>query len=99
MYFIDRNGALELFDITSTDGSIADSKQQPMQASAVLSTNVGVIDPTGRFIYVISDTGNSIYGFSIKQTVATDTAHNGALTSIQIITAPTDPTLNAPCGS
>src|SRR6266436_1980731 len=99
MYFIDRNGALELFDIKSTDGSIADSKQQPVVASAVLSTNVGVIDPTGRFIYVISDAGNSIFGFSIKQTVATDTAHNGALTGIPNMIGPTgytDTTLSTP---
>src|SRR6266436_4892753 len=47
MYFIDRNGALELFDITSTDGSIKDSLQTPVQASTTVSTNVGVIDPTG----------------------------------------------------
>jgi 6-phosphogluconolactonase (cycloisomerase 2 family) len=96
MYFIDRNGALQLFDIKSTDGSIADSGQTPVVASGVLSTNVGVIDPTGRFIYVISDAGNSIYGFSIKQTVATDTAHNGALTAIPTMTAYTDATLSTP---
>src|SRR6266481_434831 len=99
MYFIDRNGALQLFDIKSTDGSIADSGQTLVVASAVLSTNVGVIDPTGRFIYVISDAGNSIYGFSIKQTVATDTAHNGALTGIPNMIGPTgytDTTLSTP---
>src|SRR5882762_5957233 len=99
MYFVDRNGFLRLFDITSTDGSIADSGQTPVVASAVLSTNVGVIDPTGRFIYVISDAGNSIYGFSIKQTVATDTAHNGALTGIPNMIGPTgytDTTLSTP---
>src|SRR6266403_846639 len=96
MYFVDRNGFLRQFDINSVDGSIADSGQTPVVASAVLSTNVGVIDPTGRFIYVISDAGNSIYGFSIKQTVATDTAHNGALTAIPTMTAYTDATLSTP---
>jgi 6-phosphogluconolactonase (cycloisomerase 2 family) len=96
MYYIDVNGSLHVEDITPTTGALKDSLQTPVPATAVLSANVGVIDPTGRFIYVISDVGNSIYGFSIKQTVATDTAHNGALTSIQIISAPADPTLNAP---
>jgi 6-phosphogluconolactonase (cycloisomerase 2 family) len=96
MYYIDFNGALHVEDISSADGSLTDSGQTAVVASAVLGANVGVIDPTGRFIYVISDVGNSIYGFSITQTVATDTAHNGALKSIQIITAPTDPTLNSP---
>src|SRR6266403_1722562 len=96
MYFIDRNGALELFDINSVDGSIKDSQQAAVQVSTSISTNIGVIDPTGRFIYVISDAGNSIYGFSIKQTVATDTAHNGALTAIPTMTAYTDATLSTP---
>ena len=95
MYFVDRVGSLRLFDINSTDGSIADSGQAAVPASAsTTSANVGVIDPTGRFIYVISDSGNSIYGFSIAQT--TDKATNGALTLVQIVTAPTDPTLNSP---
>jgi len=96
MYFIDRNGALRLFDITSADGSIADSLQTPVPASTSISTNVGVIDPTGRFIYVISDTDNAIYGFSIKQTVATDKAHNWALTLFPPMTAYTDQTLSTP---
>ena len=96
MYFIDRNGALRLFDIDSVHGTIADSLQTPVSASTSLATNVGVIDPTGRFIYVISDVDNSIYGFSIKQTVATDTTHNGALTAIPTMTAYTDQTLSTP---
>jgi 6-phosphogluconolactonase (cycloisomerase 2 family) len=99
MYFVDRNGFLRLFDINSVDGSITDSQQAAVQASTSISTNIGVIDPTGRFIYVISDTDNAIYGFSIKQTAATDTAHNGALTGIPNMIGPTgytDTTLSTP---
>ena len=50
----------------------------------------------GRFIYLISDVGNSIYYFSIAQTTNKTAATNGALTFIQIVSAPTDPTLNTP---
>ncbi|HWY07096.1 MAG TPA: Ig-like domain-containing protein [Candidatus Acidoferrales bacterium] len=103
MYYIDFSGALHVEDIdsslTSAGGSLSDSGQMAVPASSTQSANVGVIDPTGRFIYVISDVGNSIFGFSIKQTVATDKAHNGALTGIPNMIGPagyTDPTLNSP---
>ncbi|HET6931988.1 MAG TPA: beta-propeller fold lactonase family protein [Candidatus Acidoferrum sp.] len=96
LYFIDFGGSLHVLDIDRVHGTLSDPLQTPVPASPTPSANVGAIDPTGRFIYVISDVGNSIYAFSINQTVVTDTAHNGALTSIQIVTAPTDPTLNAP---
>ncbi len=94
MYYLDFIGSLHVEDIKSADGSLTDSGQAAVVASPTASANVGVIDPTGRFIYVISDVGNSIYCFSIAQT--TDKATNGALTRIQIVSAPTDPTLNAP---
>lgn len=57
------------------------------------ANNVGVIDPLGRFIYVIEDTG-TIYGYSIAQTQTQST--NGVLTAIPGLTAYTDATLNAP---
>jgi 6-phosphogluconolactonase (cycloisomerase 2 family) len=94
MYYLDFNGALHVLDISSADGSVTDPHQAAVGASPTASANVGVIDPTGRFIYVISDVGNSIYCFSIAQT--TDQATNGAPTLIQIVSAPTDPTLNSP---
>src|SRR5579859_4791976 len=96
MYFIDRSGALRLFDINSADGSISDSGQAAVQASTTTSTNVGVIDPAGRFIYVISDADNAIYGFSITQTANKAPATNGALTAIPTMTAYTDVTLKTP---
>lgn len=98
MYYIDGGGTVHVKDINAGNGSLSDPNpnQAPVTASAVLGANVGVIDPLGRFLYVICDNGNSIYAFSINHTVATDTAHNGALTNIQIINATTDSTLNAP---
>ena len=96
MYFVDRGGALRLFDIDPVHGTIADSQQNPVPASTSLATNVGVIDPTGRFIYVISDVDNQIYGFSISQTADKAPATNGVLTAIPTMTAYTDVTLSAP---
>jgi 6-phosphogluconolactonase (cycloisomerase 2 family) len=94
MYYLDVNGSLNVLDISSVDGSLSDPKQAAVAASPTASANIGVIDPTGRFIYVISDLGNSIYCFSIAQT--TNKATNGVPTLVQIVSAPTDPTLNAP---
>jgi 6-phosphogluconolactonase (cycloisomerase 2 family) len=94
MYYLDVNGSLNVLDISSADGSLSDPKQAVVVASPTASANVGVIDPTGRFIYVTSDIGNSIYCFSIAQT--TNKATNGAPTLVQIVSAPTDPTLNSP---
>jgi 6-phosphogluconolactonase (cycloisomerase 2 family) len=96
MYYLDFNGSLHVEDIKSADGSLTDSGQAVVVASPTASANVGVIDPTGRFIYVISDAGNSIYGFSITQTGDKAPATNGALTAIPGMTKYTDATLNAP---
>jgi 6-phosphogluconolactonase (cycloisomerase 2 family) len=96
MYYIDFNGSLHVEDINSTNGSLTDSGQAAVPASSIPSANVGVIDPTGRFIYVISDAGNSIYGFSITQTANKAPATNGALTAIPTMTAYTDQTLSTP---
>jgi 6-phosphogluconolactonase (cycloisomerase 2 family) len=96
MYYMDFGGSLHVEDINSADGSLTDSGQAPVVASPTASANVGVIDPTGRFIYVISDLGNSIYGFSITQTADKAPATNGALTAIPGMTNYTDATLNSP---
>src|ERR1700686_1578389 len=98
MYYIDGNGFLHLDDINSTDGSFSASGQAPTQASTSnASTNVGVIDPTGRFIYVISSVDNAIYGFSIAQTADKAPATNGVLTAVTTTFNPyTDATLNSP---
>jgi 6-phosphogluconolactonase (cycloisomerase 2 family) len=96
MYYIDFIGSLHVEDIKSADGSLTDSGQAAAVASPTASANVGVIDPTGRFIYVISDVGNSIYGFSITQTADKAPATNGALAAIPGMTNYTDATLNSP---
>jgi len=97
MYYINSNGFLYIDDINPGDGSFSDSKQNPVRAStSAASFNVGVIDPTGRFIYVTSSVDNSIYGFRITQTA--DNATNGALTAVTPTFNPYTPTpaLNSP---
>src|SRR5882762_3034877 len=96
MYYLDFIGSLHVEDIKSADGSLTDSGQAVVVASSTASANVGVIDPTGRFIYVISDVGNSIYGFSITQAADKAPATNGALAAIPGMTNYTDATLNSP---
>jgi 6-phosphogluconolactonase (cycloisomerase 2 family)/uncharacterized protein YjdB len=97
MYYLDSSGSLHIDDINSADGSFADSGQVPVAASTSgTSTNVGVIDPTGRFIYVISSVDNSIYGFKITQTADKAPLTNGTLTAIPSFNPYTDATLNAP---
>jgi 6-phosphogluconolactonase (cycloisomerase 2 family)/uncharacterized protein YjdB len=99
MYYISASGFLIVDDINSADGSFSDSKQNPVQAStSSASFNVGVIDPTGRFIYVTSGVDNSIYGFRITQTADKAPLTNGALTAVTPTFNPYTPTpaLNNP---
>lgn len=98
MYYLDSSGSLHIDDINSADGSFADSKQNPVPASSSnLSINVGVIDPTGRFIYVISSVDNAIFGFKITQTADKAPLTNGALGEISPTFNPySDATLNSP---
>jgi len=99
MYYISASGFLIVDDINSTDGSFSASGQVPIQAStSSKSFNVGVIDPTGRFIYVTSGVDNSIYGFRITQTADKAPLTNGALTAVTPTFNPYTPTpaLNNP---
>jgi 6-phosphogluconolactonase (cycloisomerase 2 family)/uncharacterized protein YjdB len=97
MYYIDSGGFLHIDDVKSADGSFSESGQTPIPAStSINSANVGVIDPTGRFIYVISGVDNTIYGFSIAQTADKAPATNGVLTPIPSFNPYTDANLNNP---
>jgi 6-phosphogluconolactonase (cycloisomerase 2 family) len=104
LYYIDTGGALHSDCVDSTSGALTPTTQNPKNAStAGGNTYVGVIDPTGRFIYVITAEENVIFGFSITQaqpaTCSSATANAGALTAIPGMagtTGYTDATLNAP---
>ena len=62
-------------------------------ATAVVAGSAGgniiAIDPTGRYLYVSDETGNTIYGFTISQT-------DGTLTAIAGLGASFTTNLNAP---
>jgi 6-phosphogluconolactonase (cycloisomerase 2 family) len=104
MYYINSSSKIitNTIDPSSTSGNFTlVSGRTPYTAGAGNgAVNVGVIDPLGRFIYVIDDGGNplsptpTIYGYSIAQTNTPST--NGVLTLIPGLTAYTDATLSAP---
>jgi len=103
MYYINSSSKIitNTIDPSSTSGNFTlVSGRTPYTAGAGNgAVNVGVIDPLGRFIYVIDDGGNplsptpTIYGYSIAQTNTPST--NGVLTLIG--TGPyTDGNLSSP---
>jgi 6-phosphogluconolactonase (cycloisomerase 2 family)/uncharacterized protein YjdB len=99
MYYINKSSRIMTNFVNSSTGSFADAGRVPSTAGGS-GANVGVIDPLGRFIYVIDDGSNpssptpTIYGYSIAQTQTQST--NGVLTAIPGLTAYTDATLNVP---
>jgi 6-phosphogluconolactonase (cycloisomerase 2 family) len=97
MYYIDAASFLHVLDVDSVAGGLTDPGLAPRQAGSG-GANVGVIDPTGRFIYVVDDGSNSgtpsIYGYSITQT--TSSATNGTLAAIPGATPHTDSNLSSP---
>jgi 6-phosphogluconolactonase (cycloisomerase 2 family) len=92
MYYINASSRIITNFVDSSTGSFTDAGRGPATAGTG-GTNVGVIDPLGRFIYVIEDSG-TIYGYSIAQTQTQST--NGVLTPIPGLTAYTDVTLITP---
>ena len=56
----------------------------------------GVIDPTGRFVYVITQGTSEIYGFTITHTSPSGATGDAALTAISSVVAYNDGTLNGP---
>ena len=110
LYYIDCDNKLHVLDVNSGTGALTDpyngTASPPTGPAPVVdncqasSTQVGVIDPTGRFIYVISSEGKCIFGFAITQpTSPLDPNTAGAMTLIPGFDAAkgyTDATLNFP---
>jgi 6-phosphogluconolactonase (cycloisomerase 2 family) len=92
LYYVDASSGILTAFVDSVAGGVTSSNRAPSTAGTG-GVNAGVIDPLGRFIYVIEDTG-TIYGYSIAQTQTQST--NGVLTAIPGLTAYTDVTLNIP---
>jgi 6-phosphogluconolactonase (cycloisomerase 2 family) len=79
LYYIDSLSHLHILDVNPADGSLTDPGiTGPVDNCKASGTQVGVIDPTGNFIYVITAEGNCIFGFKINQTA--DPTTNGSLT-------------------
>jgi 6-phosphogluconolactonase (cycloisomerase 2 family) len=88
-----------VYDINATTGALTLSTTATQQVAGQGCSNTGVVDPYGRFFYVIDDGSatcspapanplGTIYGFTISQT-------DGSLTPISAVTAYTT-NLNAP---
>ena len=92
LYYIDSGSSIQTDFVDSATGGLTYSNRTPSPAGTG-GANVGVIDPLGRFIYVIEDSG-TIYGFSIAQTQTQST--NGVLTAIPGVAAYNDGTLSSP---
>lgn len=88
-YAPDSGSALHIYTVNSTTGAIAeqDATITPVTAGSG-GANVGVIEPLGRFIYVLDDGSSSgtpsIYGFSINTNPNAGTV--GTLTGITGLT-------------
>jgi len=106
LFFIDGTGALNSRCLDSTNGVIATATppavpapgQNPQAVSDVSGDiYVGVIDPTGRFIYVVAQGSTRVYGFQITHNQTGCGMGDAALTSI--FGAPgyyTDSSINTP---
>jgi 6-phosphogluconolactonase (cycloisomerase 2 family) len=97
LYYIDSGGTLHSEFVNSADGSLTSTGLTPTPASNLGSDlYIGVIDPTGRFVYVITNGNSVLYGFKITHTQPSGGTNDGALTAIAGLTAYTDSTLNFP---
>ncbi len=89
LYSIDGSGNVHVYSITPTTGAIVEDTSlagEPYAAgSGSGSSNKGVIDPTGSFLYVIDGNDNYVVGFTINQTT-------GALTALTQVPVGADPT-------
>lgn len=105
LYYINTNGSLFSDFVDSTSGALTATKNDPVPATDSPTNDLyaGVIDATGRFLYVItSETSNSsphpgasvIYGFKITHTQPSGGTNDAKLTPITGMTAYNDATLD-----
>jgi len=97
LYYIDSNGALHFDFINSVSGALTETSQAFQASNAPPgSTYVGAIDPTGRYIYVVTKETSVISGLQITHTQPSGGTNDGTLTPIPGMTAYTDATLKGP---
>jgi len=92
LYYMNSSGYLYSEFVSATDGSLTPNNAiAPVQATNSFSDlYTGVIDPTGRFIYVITNGSSVLYGFTITHTQPARGTNDGALTLISGLNAFTD---------
>ncbi len=98
LFYIDSAGALHSDFVDSTSGALTPTPQAPKSATGNSAGDLyaGVIDPSGRFVYVITQGVSTIYGFSIKHTQPSGGTGDAGLTAISTVVGYTDGTLNFP---
>ena len=100
LYYIDSNGAVHSFYVSSATGVFASTPTGQGPTSATDNSDgdlyTAVIDPTGRFLYVITTGTSVVYGFTITHTQPSGGTNDGKLTAIPSVVEYTDGTLNAP---
>jgi 6-phosphogluconolactonase (cycloisomerase 2 family) len=84
---------VHLYDIAQSDatapGILTIRTGDPSVVAGAGGPNVGVVDPTGRYLYVIDETHSTLYGFTISQT-------DGTLTPISTLIGYTSSHINGP---
>src|SRR5215472_13496813 len=98
LFYVDSNGAMHSYCVNSTNGVFSTPTGQPATSATNLGNDIyfAVIDPTGRFLYVVTNTNGVIFGFTITHTQPACTAGDAKLTAITGVSPYTDSTLNSP---
>jgi 6-phosphogluconolactonase (cycloisomerase 2 family) len=89
LYSIGGNGFVYVYDVNPTTGAIVANMSlpgAPYQVGSGNGNDKGVIDPTGRFLYVVDSLANTVSGFTITQS----TGALSALAPLAVGQAPTD---------
>ncbi len=73
----DPTSTVHLYDIAPGTGTLTLRTGDPQVNSGTGGLNIGVIDPTGRFLYVSDETAGTVNGFTISQVDGTLTPAGG----------------------
>ena len=85
-YSIDSSSNVNIYNVVPGTGQMTLSTV-PSISAGVGGTNIGVIDPTGRFLYVIDETASTVDGFAISPVDGSLTA---MATNVTGLTSPSD---------
>jgi 6-phosphogluconolactonase (cycloisomerase 2 family) len=95
-YSFDTSAKVHIYDIapsgstTPAAGTLTLRANDPTVTAGTVGPNVGVIDPTGRFLYVTDGAGSTLNGFNISQVDGTLTPITGVVNFTTNINGPSD---------